>query len=68
MNIYFSYSTKVSNPKEDLSLTKKLAKISVENFKKYYKNVYLITDSNGLEIFKEKFPIAFNDSDFILLK
>jgi hypothetical protein len=53
MNIYFSYSTKVSNPKEDLSLTKKLAKISVENFKKYYKNVYLITDSNGLEIFKD---------------
>jgi len=53
MKIYFSYSTKVYNTKEDLNLTKKLAKISVENFKKYYKNVYLITDSDGSEIFKD---------------
>jgi len=53
MNIYFSYSTKVYNPQEDLSLTKKLAKISVKNFKKYYKNVYLVTDLHGLEIFKD---------------
>lgn len=65
MNIYFSYSTKVYSAKEHLNLTKKLAKISVENFKKYYKNVYLITDTHGLEVFKdisftEVYPILDN--------
>lgn len=53
MNIYFSYSTKVFNPDEDLIFTKKLAEISVRNFKKFYKNVYLITDSDGFEAFKD---------------
>jgi hypothetical protein len=59
MNIYFSYSTKVDSGQEDmnltekLNLTKKMAKISIKNFKKYYKNVYLITDLDGLEAFKD---------------
>jgi hypothetical protein len=53
MNIYFSYSTKVFNQREDINLTKKLAKISVKNFKTFYKNVYLITDLDGLEVFKD---------------
>ena len=53
MNIYFSYSTKVSSKNEDLNLTKKIAQISVEMFKKFYKNVYLITDSEGLDVFKD---------------
>ena len=53
MNIYFSYSTKVSSKNENLNLTKKIAQISVEMFKKFYKNVYLITDSEGLDVFKD---------------
>lgn len=65
MNIYFSYSTKVSSQAENMNLTKKMAKLSVEAFKKFYKNVYLITDLDGLEIFKdinftEVYPILEN--------
>jgi len=63
MNIYFSYSTKVFSKNEDLKLTKKLAQISVPMFKKFYKNVYLITDYEGLEIFKD---ISFTETYPIL--
>jgi hypothetical protein len=63
MNIYFSYSTKVHHTSENVNLTKKLAKISVENFKKFYKNVYLITDTKGLDVFKD---ISFTETYCIL--
>lgn len=63
MNIYFSYSTKVFSKNEDLNLTKKLAQISVAMFKKFYKNVYLITDHKGLDIFKD---ISFTETYPIL--
>lgn len=52
MNIYFSYSTKVSREGEDLDLARKLAEISVKSFKKFYENVYLITDLHGSKVFK----------------
>jgi hypothetical protein len=53
MNIYFSYSTKVFSKNENLDLTKKFAIASVAMFKKFYKNVYLITDTKGLDVFKD---------------
>jgi len=63
MNIYFSYSTKVFSKNENLNLTKKIAQMSVAMFKKFYKNVYLITDHKGLEIFKD---ISFTETYPIL--
>lgn len=63
MNIYFSYSTKVFSKKENLNLTKKFAQISVSMFKKFYKNVYLITDTKGLDIFKD---ISFTETYSVL--
>jgi hypothetical protein len=63
MNIYFSYSTKVFSKNENLNLTKKFAQISVAMFKKFYKNVYLITDTKGLDIFKD---ISFTETYSVL--
>jgi hypothetical protein len=65
MNIYFSYSTKVSREGEDLDLARKLAEISVKSFKNFYENVYLITDLHGSKVFKginftEVYPILEN--------
>lgn len=65
-----SYSTNVRINEKEKEIRNKqnlqLANIAVSQYKKYYKNVYFITDTEGQETFKDvKFTEVFNILDIV---
>ena len=66
LKIYYSYSTKVNSKGEDLNRTLRFAEKSVDLTKKFYKNVNLITDTKGVNIFKNiGFKNVYNILDIV---
>jgi hypothetical protein len=70
MDIYMSYSINVRiNEKEKNKRNQQnlqLANFAISQYKKYYNNVYLITDTEGKELFKDtNFTEIFNILDIV---
>jgi len=70
MDIYMSYSTNVRINEKDRNKRNQdniqLVNFALTQYKKYYNNIYLITDTEGKELFKDvKFTEIFNILDIV---